>query len=123
MSNNTITSLDLAELDADLARIASRIAILEAAQILQARLITPEEFDTYEIHGLDEVLVIEPTGRFATAEERAMWNKYQVCERCGVSDEILTLEMVLRDMLTRDEEGDEEPDRVTYDEVMRMVIQ
>lgn len=52
-----------------------------------------------------------------------MWNKYQVCERCGVSDEILTLEMVLRDMLTRDEEGDEEPDRVTYDEVMRMVIQ
>jgi hypothetical protein len=123
MSNNTITSIDLAELEADIVRITSRSVILEAAKILAALQISTDQSKGYEIWGADEVLVCADTGRTATDEERAMWNRYQVCKRCGVDPDSLTLEMVLRDMLTRDEEGDEEPDRVTYDEVMRMVIQ
>jgi hypothetical protein len=125
MSNNTITSLDLAELDADLARIASRNVILEAAKILAAMPMSSPEFSKYEVHGADEVLVfvLGCEWRVASSDELASWARYQICERNEVDPDQLTLEMVLREMLTRNEEGDEEPDRVTYDEVMRMVIQ
>ena len=122
MSNHTITSLDFEELDRELRRMASRNVILQAAKILAATPMSTDQFNSYEVWGADEVLVCAHTGRSATNEECHSWEKYRVCKRHGVDDDGLTLEMVICDMLTK-EEGYEEPDCVTYDEVMSMVIQ
>lgn len=110
----------------DLARIACRSVIREAACILSGIKWPASHFHGWEIIGADEVLVRQD-GKDADREERTAYKRWSCCRDLGVDPDDLTLLDVISWMLNGEgdpdyDPEDEECDCVTYEQVTQFVF-